>query len=423
MNPQMMEQYTAILREELVPALGCTEPIAIALASAKARDVLGGLPERLLVRCSGNLVKNVKCVVVPNTKNLIGIEASAVVGAVGGEVSKDMEVLSGVTEEQVALSRRLLAEKICRVELLETPLNLHLQVRAERGEDWAEVEIKNLHNHITRVEKNGKALYVAEESGDKYCGVLTDRGCLSVDGIIEYANECAPDLLRELFSPQINCNLAIAEEGLSGKYGVGIGLSIVTHDRSLSGRIKGYASAASEARMSGCVLPVITNSGSGNQGIAASVPVVVFARETGFPEERMLRALALSNLLTIYQKTFIGRLSAFCGAVSASVSSGAAVTYLTGGTPEQIKMTLVNALANVSGIVCDGAKASCGAKIAASLEAAMTGHYLAMDNRFYQPHTGILQSDVDGTITAVGRMATEGMKDTDRVILNIMLGK
>lgn len=423
MDKKLSEQFFDILNEELVPALGCTEPIAIALASAKARDVLGQVPEKIIAKCSGNLIKNVKCVMVPNTEDLIGIEASAIVGAVGGDFSKGMEVLTGVTATQLKTAKELFAKKICSVELLDTPLNLHLIIQAYAGDDVAEIEVRNLHDNITRITKNGKEIYSASEHDGLYYGVLTDRSVLSVDAIYEFAETMPIERFKEVFTPQIENNMRIAEEGLTGKYGVGIGTCILANESSLASKIKGYAAAASEARMSGCTLPVITNSGSGNQGITASIPVIIYARENNISEEKLLRALALSNLLTIYQKTFIGRLSAFCGAVSAAAASGGAITYLAGGTLEQIKMTLINALANVSGIVCDGAKASCGAKISAGLDASITGHYLAMDNKFYQPNTGILQSDIDATIGAVGRMAMEGMRDTDKVILKIMLGE
>lgn len=422
MEKELMEQIFCILREELVPALGCTEPIAIALASAKARDVLGTVPERIVAKCSGNLIKNVKCVYVPNTGNMVGIEASAIVGAVCGDFSKGMEVLSGVTPEGLERAKILYAQNICAVEILDSPLNLHLIIEAYAGGCCVTVETQNLHDNIVRITKDGQTVYDASR-GTGYYGVLTDRGCLTCDTIYEFAETAPIGRLREIFSPQIECNMRIAEEGLTGLYGVGIGTSIIAHDDSLTGKVKGYAAAGSEARMSGCSLPVVTNSGSGNQGIAASVPVIVYAREKGIGEEKLLRALAISNLLTIYQKTYIGRLSAFCGAVSASAGSGGGITYLAGGTNDQIKMTLINALANVSGIVCDGAKPSCGAKISAGLDAAITGHYLAMQNRYYQPHTGILQKDLDDTIGAVGRMAAEGMRETDRVILKIMLGE
>ena len=415
MEAELKRQYFKILAEELVPALGCTEPIAIALASAKAREVLGVMPERIVAKCSGNLVKNVKCVIVPNTDDLVGIEASAIMGAVGGDCSKGMEVLGGVTKDQIREANELYKKGICAVELLDTPLNLHLIIEAYAGDDSAVVEVKNLHDNITFISRNGKTLFESNERDGLYYGVLTDRSVLTFDRIYDFAETTPIEELKAVFATQIEDNMAIAEEGLTGKYGVGIGAALIANDKSVFGKVKAYASAASEARMSGCVLPVVTNSGSGNQGITASVPVVVYARENGICDEKLYRALALSNLLTVYQKTF-------CGAVSAAAASGCAITYLAGGSLDRIKMTLVNALANVSGIVCDGAKASCGAKISAGLDAAITGHYLAMRDKFYRPHTGILQSDVDLTIGAVGRMAMEGMRDTDRVILKIMLG-
>ena len=298
MDKKLTEKFFDILHEELVPALGCTEPIAIALASAKARDVLGKIPGHIVAECSGNLIKNVKCVIVPNTENLVGIEASAIVGAVGGDFSKGMEVLSNVTREQLELAKKLFAEHICDVELLDTPLNLHLIIRAEAGKDCAEVEIRNLHDNITSIKKNGKQIYSAKENDGLYYGVLTDRSILSFDRIYDFAVNTPIERLKEVFTPQIEDNIRIAEEGLTGKYGVGIGTSIIANDKSLAAKIKAYAAAASEARMSGCTLPVITNSGSGNQGIAASIPVIVYAREMNLPSEKLYRALALSNLLT-----------------------------------------------------------------------------------------------------------------------------
>ncbi len=417
------DEFFQILKEELVPALGCTEPIAIAFAGAKGREILGKMPEKVTVKCSGSLIKNIRCVTVPNTCNLVGIEASALSGIVGGDASKGMEVLGGLNEEHLVIVRELLYKNICKAELLKTPLNLHFIMRLDTSDESCEIEIKNLHTNITKITKNNQVLFQKEERSGKYFGVLTDRKILTVERIVEFAKTADYPKLKEILTPQVECNMAIATEGLQKDYGVSIGKAIIKNDTSIYGLMKAYSAAASEARMCGCDLAVITNSGSGNQGIATSVPVILYAKEINASQEKMYRALALSNLLTIYQKSYIGRLSAFCGAISACCASGAAITYLDGGNSEQVKMTVINALADVSGIVCDGAKASCASKIATGLDASFIGHYLAMEGHCYNPLTGILGKDVDETITTVGRIACDGMKDTDRVILKIMMEK
>ena len=417
------DQLIQILKEELVPALGCTEPISVAFASAKCRELLGDMPEKVVLNCSGGLIKNIRCVVVPNTGNLVGIEASALAGIVGGDSSFGLEVLSTLTKEDIPTIRELLAKDICEVRVLDTPLNLHFTVMCQKESQSVEVEIKNLHTNITSVKRNGEIIFEVKEEVGKYYGVMTDRKVLRIDRIVEFAEEAPIQLLKDIFQIQVKNNLEIAVDGIENDYGVSIGKAILENNNSLFGKIKAYTAAASEARMCGSTLPVITNSGSGNQGIAASVPVVIYAKEKGYSEEKMYRALAVSNLLTIYQKSHIGRLSAFCGAVSAACGAGAAITYLEGGDLDQIKMTITNALANVSGIVCDGAKDSCSSKIATGLEAAFIGHFLAMRRQSFNPFTGVLRKDADDTITAVGRIATDGMKDTDKVILKIMLEK
>ncbi|NLZ61737.1 MAG: serine dehydratase subunit alpha family protein [Acholeplasmataceae bacterium] len=416
-------EYLKIIKEELVPALGCTEPIAVAFAAAKCRELLGCLPDKVILACNGGLIKNISCVVVPNTGNLVGIEASALAGIVGGDSELGLEVLTTLAPHHLPEIKRLLKASICEVRLLDTTLALHFTVMCQKGGQSAEVEIKNLHTNITTMKKNGKVIFKAKEEEGKYYGVMTNRNILRVDKIIEFAELTPISILKDIFSAQVEYNMQVATDGIENDYGVSIGKAILENDKSLFGKIKAYSAAASEARMCGSILPVITNSGSGNQGIAASVPVILYAREKGFPEEKMFRALAVSNLLTIYQKSHIGRLSAFCGAVSAACGAGAAITYLEGGDIEQIKMTITNALANVSGIVCDGAKNSCSSKIASGLEAAFIGHFLAMRRQSFNPFSGVLRKDADDTISAVGRIATDGMKDTDRVILEIMLEK
>lgn len=418
----MYKDYLKILEEELVPAMGCTEPIAIAYASAKAREVLGEMPEKIEVFCSGNIIKNAKCVTVPNTGNLIGIKASAIIGVLAGKADRELEVINEVDEESIEKAKKLVEGDYCRVKVLDTEIQLHLIVKAFSGDSISEVEIKYAHNNISRITKDGKDLVNVVEDKDKYLGVFVDRRILSVEKIYEFANTVDLEDVKELLDKQIEYNISIAEEGLKGAYGIGIGKVILeSYPNTIETKLKAYAAAASEARMSGSSLPVMTNSGSGNQGMTSSIPVIVYCKENGLTEEQLYRGLVFANLMTIHQKTGIGRLSAFCGAVSAGCASGAAITYLKGGSLEQINKTVTNTLANISGIVCDGAKASCAAKIATSLDAAMMSHYLAMANQAYNPLTGILKEDIEKTIGAVGRLGKEGMRDTDREILEIML--
>jgi L-cysteine desulfidase len=422
MDQHAYEKFYLIMKEEMVPATGCTEPIAIAYAAAKAREVLGAFPEKARILCSGNIIKNAKSVVVPNTGGLKGIEASALAGIIGGNAQYGMEVLSQMDETAARKAEALLGTGLCSVGMLKSDKVLHIIVEAASTVDSVTVEIQDFHTNIVKIEKNGCTVFEKPKSEKSCTAALTDRSILSLDDIFHFAETVELALVRDLIEQQIEMNMAIAEEGLKGYYGVNIGAALLDcNPDDIFCKIKAYTASASEARMSGCSLPVITNSGSGNQGIASSVPVIVYARANRIAHERLLRALVLSNLLTIHQKTPIGRLSAFCGVVSASCSSGAAITYLAGGRLEQIKMTITNTLANVSGIVCDGAKPSCGIKIAASLDAAILAHVLAMRDKAYLPGDGIVKYDVEDTIVSVGRIAREGMKKTDEHILKIML--
>lgn len=422
MDKELSRQYLRILEEELIPALGCTEPIAIAYAAAMAKDVLGTIPESVHIHCSGNIIKNVKSVVVPNTNGLRGIEAAALAGIAGGSAAQDMEVLSQLDGSHLAQIAEMLNAGICRVSPLSSERPLHIIIELTAGAEHVRLEIQDYHTNIVGVMKNGQDLAVKSKPGDNGAGHLTDRQILNVDDIYTFAQTVEISRVSALLKKQVDYNMAMAQEGLRGNYGVDIGNTLLQFRKDgIFGKIKAYTAAASEARMGGSELPVIINSGSGNQGIASSVPVIIYAQEHGLGEERLYRAMALSNLLTIHQKTLIGRLSAFCGVVSASCSSGAAITYLAGGTLEQIKMTITNTLANVSGIVCDGAKPSCGIKIAASLEAALMAHLLAMNNKAYLPGDGLIKSNIEDTISSVGRVAHDGMKETDEQILKIML--
>ncbi len=421
MTNEMIEDYIKILESELVPAMGCTEPIALAYGGARAREILGGMPEKVIAKCSGNIIKNVRCVTIPNSKGLVGIEAGVLLGIAGGNAGKQMEVLEDVTDADIEKTKEMLKKGVCKVEFLDSPSVLHIILELYTEEHSAVVEIRDGHTNITSIRKDGKELL---EGAAKFEHDDTDerKVILNMENIKEFADTVELSKVQHLIERQITCNMAIANEGMKGGYGLGLGkLLVESYPDTTLNQMKAYAAAGSEARMGGCDLPVIINSGSGNQGIASSVPVVVYARIKQVDQETLYRSLVFSNLLTIYQKTYIGKLSAFCGAVSASCASGAALTYMVGGTLDQIKMTVENTLANIPGIICDGAKISCAAKIATSLDAAIMAHNLAMKNKVYAPYTGILQEDTPETISCVGYIGKEGMKQTDKEILKIMI--
>ena len=418
-NEKLERDYLAILTEELIPAMGCTEPIALAFAAARAREVLGTIPQRLVARCSGNIVKNVRCVLIPNSGGMVGIQAAVVLGALGGDAGRRMEVLETVTEAHRQQAASFIQDGHCSVEFLDSEIPLHFIIEAYAGADSVEVETRHSHTNIVSIRKNGTQVFASAGEQESVCA---DRSGLTIDAIKEFCDEVDLRKLKPLFDPQIRCNMDIAYEGISGNYGLGIGRMIRSaYPDSVVTRMKAYAAAASEARMDGCDMPVIINSGSGNQGIASSVPVIVYAREHNISQEKLYRALCFSSLLTVYQKEFIGKLSAFCGAVSASCASGAAITYLAGGSLRQIKDTIDNTLANIPGIICDGAKVSCAAKIATSLDAAMLAHNLAMQGLAYEAFTGILKEDAGETISCVGYIGKVGMKQTDKEIIKTML--
>ena len=421
MTNEMIEDYIKILESELVPAMGCTEPIALAYGGARAREILGGMPEKVIAKCSGNIIKNVRCVTIPNSKGLVGIEAGVLLGIAGGNAGKQMEVLEDVTDADIEKAKEMLKKGVCKVEFLDSPSVLHIILELYTEEHSAVVEIRDGHTNITSIRKDGKELL---EGAAKFEHDDTDerKVILNMENIKEFADTVELSKVQHLIERQITCNMAIANEGMKGGYGLGLGkLLVESYPDTTLNQMKAYAAAGSEARMGGCDLPVIINSGSGNQGIASSVPVVVYARIKQVDQETLYRSLVFSNLLTIYQKTYIGKLSAFCGAVSAYCASGAALTYMVGGTLDQIKMTVENTLANIPGIICDGAKISCAAKIATSLDAAIMAHNLAMKNKVYAPYTGILQGDTPETISCVGYIGKEGMKQTDKEILKIMI--
>lgn len=416
------KDFLDILEEELIPAMGCTEPIALAFAAAKARVLLGKVPEKIVAKCSGNIIKNVRCVNIPNSGGMTGIEAACVLGALCGDVSRDMEVLEAVTSEGLTKAVEFIENGNCEVEYLESPIPLHFIIRLEAGEDSAEAEVRHSHTNITRLSKNEEIVFGKEDQGEMVA--FSERNKLSVENIFEFANEVELSKIEKFAKRQIECNMAIAERGMEGDFGIGIGKEMLAmNPGSVFTKMKAFAAAGSEARMCGCSLPVIITSGSGNQGIASSVPVIVYAREKGIPEEKMFRALAFSSLLTVFQKEYIGKLSAFCGAVSASCAAGAAITYIDGGTVKQIKDTIDNTLADIPGIICDGAKSSCAVKIASALDASLFAHVLAMKGKVYEANTGIIQSDAGKTIRSVGYIGKVGMKQTDSEIVKMMIEK
>lgn len=421
MEKRLQEEFISILKEELVPALGCTEPIALAYAAARGREVLDCEPERVVAKCSGNMIKNVRCVTIPGSGGMTGIETACVLGAVAGDPAAGMEVLEKVDDTGRARAKELLAKGCCEVEYLDSEIPLHFIILLSASGHTVEVEVRHTHTNVVSITKDGGVVYEKQkELAEKGC--TTDRSKLSLEAIRDFADEVELGRIREIYERQIRYNMDIAYEGISGNYGIGIGRMIrESYADGVVTRMKAFAAAASEARMGGCDMPVIINSGSGNQGIASSVPVIVYAREKNIPTQKLYRALAFSSLLTIYQKEFIGKLSAFCGAVSAACASAAAITYMTGGTLQQIKATIDNTLANIPGIICDGAKISCAAKIASSIDASMMAHYLAMQNKEYEAYTGILKEDAGETISCVGYIGKVGMHQTDKEIIKMML--
>ncbi len=417
------EQYAALLREELRPALGCTEPVSIALCAAAMTKALGCMPERILVQCSRNILKNAKGVVVPNSGGMKGIDVAAALGAIVGAPERGLEVLTGVTPEQIEAARAWLARGACQVRLMDTPETLHLVVTGISGDGHtASAELKRTHTGLTRVTRDNVAIFHCKTDAEAQEENNAAKS-LNVGGILTFAEKARLEEngLRELLERQIECNSRIAEEGLSHPYGACVGATLLRHfGESASVRAQAYAAAGSDARMGGCEMPVVINSGSGNQGLTVTLPVLEYARELGKDHETVLRALLVSNLVAIRIKAAYGRLSAFCGAVSAAAGSGAAITWLRGGTETQIETTIVNTLADISGMLCDGAKASCASKIASAVGTAILASCMSMDSKGFAAGEGLVKQNVEQTIDTIGRMASEGMAETDKKILQLM---
>ena len=422
MQRQTIRNFVTILTEELIPALGCTEPIAVAYAAAKARDVLGVFPEHITVFCSGNIVKNVKSVTVPNSNGLRGIDAAATLGTVGGRADKELEVLSAIRPEDIERTKALLVAHFCSTRLVESVDKLYLKIQARAGQESASVTIQGHHTNITDIEKNGNCLFHSDYSQDSSAVRRGDRSQLSVRAILEFSDEVDIAELEPILSRQVHCNMRICQEGLSEGFGAGVAAALLaSDDGSVFTAARAKAAAASEARMAGCALPVVINSGSGNQGITVSVPVVEYVRKRGLSQEQLYRALAVSNLISIHLKYFIGDLSAFCGAVTAACGAGAALAYLDGIGYRGVADTITNTLASVSGIFCDGAKPSCAAKISSSLDAAFLSLGMAKRHSAFHPGEGVVGEDVEQTIRSVGHIGRNGMDETDQEILRIMM--
>ena len=419
-NSEIYKAYLEILNKELVPAMGCTEPIAVAYCAAKARETLGCLPDRVELEVSGNIIKNVKSVVVPNTGGMRGMAAAAAIGIVAGDADKELEVVSQVTPEQIRKLKDYMQQAEITMKQADSDLLLDIGVRVSKGGDWAKVRIINHHTGIALVEKNGEVLFRAKpEDPAQEAGV--DYDLLTVEQIYDFAQSLDIEDVRELFDRQLRCNSAISQEGLQGDYGANVGRTILkTQPDNVRTRARAKAAAGSDARMNGCELPVVINSGSGNQGITVSLPVLEYAQELGATEEQLYRALAISNLTAVHLKSGIGRLSAYCGAISAGVSAGAAICYLQGGDLRSVSHTIVNALAISSGIICDGAKASCAAKISVAVDAGIFGYEMFQNGQQFYSGDGIVTKGVENTIRNVAVLGKEGMYETDKTILSIM---
>ena len=417
----LYQQFLNILEEELRPAMGCTEPIALAYAGAKARQVLGSIPDRVEITVSGNIIKNVKSVIVPNTGGLHGIGPAVCAGIIAGDADRILEVISTVTDDQRTQLKDYLDSVQPEIHPSASSLIFDIDLTLRSGPEWVRLRIVNHHTNIVLIEKNGSYLInkpISESSEDQ----LTDKSCLSIERIVEFADMVDISDIREMVSRQIACNMAISREGIQGNWGANIGSVILNRQGSLlSKRAAAWAAAGSDARMSGCEMPVIILSGSGNQGITASVPVVIYGEALEKSEDEVLRAVALSDLVTIHQKTGIGRLSAYCGAISAGCGAGAGIAYLQGGRFHAIAHTVVNAIAILSGTICDGAKPSCAAKIAAAVDAGILGWEMYCEHQQFYSGDGIVTKGVDKTVNNIGRLAREGMRETDRTILQIML--
>lgn len=420
MKTKHYNDFVELLKSELRPAMGCTEPIAVAYVSAKAREILGCMPEHIEMFCSGNIIKNVKAVTVPNSGGKIGIEVAAILGAVGGDTSLELEVISKISDNQIIEMDKHLKEGICHCNLVEGKDNLYIRAESSSGNDKVSVEVMTKHTYITHIEKNGEVIF----SQPPIASEKTDKSFLNLHDIYYFAKEVEIQDVKDVICAQIKYNDAISNEGLKNPWGSRIGHTILRMygDQDWKFRAMAKAAAGSDARMNGCALPVVINSGSGNQGIAVSMPLFVYAKEKGKGEEDLIRATVFANLISLLQKKYIGDLSAYCGAACAGCASVAGMAFLDGESIDIVGHTIINAVSSIGGMVCDGAKSSCAAKIAASVSAGLLAYEQAKDGLSFLPGQGMITEDMEQTIANYGRMGRDGMASTDVEILNIMLG-
>ncbi len=425
MNDKTYEQYLGILRKELVPALGCTEPIAIAYCASKTKEVLGCFPEKMTVWSSGNMIKNVMGVTVPNSGGMKGIDVAAVLGLVGGDPNRLLETLEGVTISDIEKTKELLSDpNFCTCKLVQGDDNLIIQCKMEGEGHTAFVEIKNKHTHITRIEKDGELIFSQEV--EKVDAQELDYSLLNIKDIIAFADVLRVEDAEPILGTQIDYNTEISKEGLSNPWGVNVGSTLLKKggvNADITIRARAAAAAGSDARMSGCAKPVVINSGSGNQGITLTMPIVEYAKELKASRELELKSLAIANLVAIHQKQYIGDLSAYCGVVCAATGSASGIAYMKGDGYEEISNTIINSICTIGGMVCDGAKPSCAAKISVALEAALSGYSMQENGGVFKQGEGMVKQDVESTIRSIGKMAAIGMHSTDVEILKIMLEK
>lgn len=413
------QQFVQILKEELVPAMGCTEPIAIAYCAAAARSILGAEVDQVEVYASGNIIKNVKSVIVPNTNGRKGIAAAAAIGIIAGEPSRSLQVIAEVDEKQLEKLAFFLEEVPIQVQRLDSQEVLDIIVCVHHQEHSASVRITNAHDHITAIEKDGVPQEVQVTSAEE--SFKGDHSLLTVESILDFADSVLLEDVEDIICRQVSYNMAIANEGIKNDHGANIGSVLLAMDQhNIFTRCKAYAAAGSDARMSGCELPVVINSGSGNQGMTASIPLVVWGREHQASKDKLYRSLIVSNLITIHLKDGIGKLSAYCGVVSAGCGAACGICYQDGGDLYAVSHTLVNAIAMISGTVCDGAKPSCAAKIANAIEAGLLGYEMFRNGQQFKDGEGIVVKGVENTIRNIGLLAKKGMQETDREIIEIM---
>ena len=422
MDGFLYSTYVQILKDELLPAMGCTEPIAVAYAGAIARRALGSLPDRVVIEVSRNIIKNVKSVIVPHTGGMRGLEAACAVGIVAGKADRELEVISEVTPEQIESTQKYVQDTPMTVDFAKSDLIFDICITVYRGSDSAFVRIVDYHTNVVCV-RRGEEVLLSREITGKTESAMADKSLLTIENIYNFANEVKIEDVKEVLDRQIAYNMAIAEEGIRGNYGANIGKVLLKTygEEDIKIRARAMAAAGSDARMNGCELPVVINSGSGNQGITASVPVIVYARHLGVSDEKLYRALVVSNLSTLHIKEGIGRLSAYCGAVGAGSGAGAGIAYLMGGDFTTLAHTLVNSLAIISGTICDGAKASCAAKIASAVDAGILGYYMYQNGQEFLGGDGIVKRGVENTIRCIGLLASVGMQETDKEIVKLMI--